>query len=90
MREEKLKFYDFSMEKLIELSDLRGRSKDDLVQFLAKKSNGDFEVMYLNYKNKIITFHLTEYGEYLEPKDYPIEFAILYTMFQFYDILIKG
>ena len=89
MRVEKLKFYDFSMEKLIELSDLRGRSKDDLMQFLAKKSNGDFEVMYLNYTNKIITFHLTEYGKYLEPEDYPIEFAILYTTFQFYDSPIK-
>ena len=89
MREEKLKFYNFSMEKLIELSDLRGRNKDDLVQFLAKKSNGDFEVMCLNHKNKIITFHLTEYGKYLEPEYYPIEFAILYTTFQFYDSPIK-
>ena len=77
MKTIELKFYTFSMKKLIELSNLKRRTKDDLIQFLAQKFNGEFEVMYLNYYNNIITFHLTEYGEYLQPKYYPKKFAIL-------------
>lgn len=72
-----LKFYDFSIEKLIDLSNLNRKEGNETVQFLAKKSNGEYEVLFLNYENKIITFTLTEYGEYLDKEYYPEKFAIL-------------
>ena len=74
METKQLKFYDFSLEKLIEL---KVKSGTNTIQFLSQKENGDYEVMYLNYENKIISFHMTDCGEYLTEEDYPKKFALL-------------
>lgn len=72
-----LKFYNFSIEKLIELSSSKGKCKNKFIQFLAYKLDGEYEVMYLNYKKDIITFHMTEYGECLTHTNHIKKFALL-------------
>lgn len=67
-----LKFYNFSIEKLIELS-----KDSDSSQFLAKKQSGEYEVMNFTSDYKIFTFYMTDCGEYVEPQYYPKKFAIL-------------
>lgn len=50
-----LKFYNFSIEKLIELSKDSNSS-----QFLAKKQSGEYEVMYFSSDYRIFSFYMTE------------------------------
>lgn len=48
-----------------------------MIQFLAMKQNGKYEVMFLNNKKQIITFYMEAYGSVLEPDAYPMKFSIL-------------
>ena len=68
----KLKFYNFSIEKLIELS-----KDSNSWQFLAEKQNGEYEVMCFTFDYKIISFYMTEVGEYVDPEYFPKKFAML-------------
>lgn len=68
----KLKFYNFSIEKLIELSKV-----SNSWQFLAEKQNGEYEVMHFTSEYKIFTFYMTDCGEYVDEEYYPKKFAIL-------------
>lgn len=72
MKTIELKFYNFSIEKLIELS--KGSNS---TQFLAEKQSGEYEVMHFTSDYRIFTFYMTEVGEYVEPEYYPKKFALL-------------
>ena len=72
MKTMKLKFYNFSIEKLIELS-----KDSNSWQFLAEKQNGEYEVMNFTSDYRIFTFYMTEVGEYVDEEYYPKKFAIL-------------
>ena len=67
-----LKFNDFSIEKLIELS-----KDSDSWQFLAVKQSGEYEVMCFTFDYRIISFYMTEVGEYVDEEYYPKKFAML-------------
>jgi hypothetical protein len=67
-----LKFYNFSIEKLIELSKDSNSS-----QFLAKKQSGEYEVMYFSSDYRVFSFYMTEVGEYIDEEYYPEMFAML-------------
>lgn len=67
-----LKFYDSSVELLIELS-----KDSDSWQFLAEKKNGEYEVMYFSFDHRIFSFYMTEVGEYIDEEYYPKRFAML-------------
>lgn len=72
MKTMELKFYNFSIEKLIELS-----KDSSSQQFLAEKHSGEYEVMNFTSDCKIFTFYMTDVGEYVEPEYYPKRFAML-------------
>lgn len=72
METKELKFYKFSIKKLIELS-----KDSDSWQFLAEKQNGEYEVMYFSFDHRIFSFYMTEVGEYVKPEYYPKRFAML-------------
>lgn len=72
MEKKMLKFYDFSIKKLIELSK---DSKSS--QFLAEKNSGEYEVMHFTSDYRIFTFYMTEVGEYVDKQSYPKKFAML-------------
>ena len=72
METKTLEFYNFSIEKLIELSKHSNSS-----QFLAEKQSGEYEVMYFTSDYKIFSFYMTEVGEYIDEEYYPKKFAML-------------
>lgn len=72
METKELIFYDFSIEKLIEIS-----NESSFTCFLAEKHSGEYEVMYFSSDYRIFTFYMTEVGEYVEPEYYPKRFAML-------------
>lgn len=57
-----LKFYEFSIEKLIELSNLKRKEGNKTIQFLAQKLDGEYEVMFINYRYEIVSYALDDYG----------------------------
>lgn len=65
-------FYNFSIEKLIELSKESGS-----MQFLAEKHSGEYEVMNLSSDYRVFTFYMTDCGEYVDEEYYPKRFAML-------------
>ena len=72
METKELKFHNFSIDKLVELSKESGSA-----QFLAEKQSGAYEVMHLSSGGKIFTFYMTDCGEYVDEEYYPKRFAML-------------
>lgn len=72
METKELKFHNFSIEKLVELS-----KESSSAQFLAEKHSGEYEVMNFTSDYKIYSFYMTEVGEYIDEEYYPKRFAML-------------